>query len=80
MGTGKLNINPKKLSLSVFIKMISKLGEAINFSKCFSPTQSLPMMPLIGLKSLNAMMAPYIGMYLKIRVKIKAGASNIYKK
>ncbi|MNY68043.1 hypothetical protein D3C86_2057420 [compost metagenome] len=80
MGTGKLRIRPKKLNLSVFIKITSKFGEDRNFSKLYSPTHSLPRMPLIGLKSLKAIIAPYIGPYLKIRVRISAGASMRYRK
>ncbi len=76
IGTGKLHKRPNKLNLSVFIKMTSKFGEDRNFSKCFHPTHSLPIIPLIGLKSLNAMTAPYIGTYLKIRVSTSAGASR----
>ena len=79
MGTGKPNIKPQKLNLSVFIKISLKLGEVKKSLKCVKPTQSLPIIPFIGLKSLKAMIAPYIGIYLNTIVKMMAGTKNKYK-
>jgi hypothetical protein len=51
-----------------------KLGDVRKLVKCLKPTHSLPEIPRIGLKSLKAIVAPYMGMYLNIMVRITAGA------
>jgi hypothetical protein len=62
----------------VFFKRSIKSGVLINFSKFFHPIHGLPIIPCSGLKSLKAIMAPYMGTYLKIISRIKAGRTRRY--
>ena len=55
----KRRFNP--LIISVFFSVLPKNTEPTNSLKYLRPTQSLPKIPSLGLKFLNAMITPYIG-------------------
>jgi hypothetical protein len=78
-GIGNPKRSSKELNLIVFIKISIKLGDVKKFVKCLNPTHSLPDIPRIGLKSLKAIDAPYIGRYLNMIVRITAGAISKYR-
>ena len=62
IGIGKPTIRFSRLRVRVFLMMIGnqyELNSRVKFSK---PIQGLPVMPLRMLKSLKAMMMPYMGL------------------
>jgi len=61
MGAGKENISLYELITRVFLKVGQKYIPSNISLKNFSPTHSLPIIPFIGAKSLNAIIMPYMG-------------------
>jgi hypothetical protein len=59
--------------INVFWNTCKKLSDENNFSKCFHPTHRLAAIPSKILKSLKAMIIPYIGVLLKQQQKYDAG-------
>ena len=60
--------------ISYFV-IISNLFMAVKF---FMPTHALPQMPCAGLKFLNAIITPYIGIYVKQMKMMIAGSISRY--
>ena len=61
IGAGKEKSSCSMLNTMVFVMILPAYTSVKNASKCFSPTHGLPSMRNLGMKSLKAMVAPYMG-------------------
>src|SRR5579859_7894664 len=78
IGIGKPTTREYRLSPSVFLSSVQKTGLRKNKSKYFVPTHGLPQTPRTTLKSLNAITAKAIGMYLNTRKYRIPGSITTY--
>ncbi len=68
MGNGKPKTSLAKLIIMLFCRARRKAVRPNRSIKCFHPTQGAFITSMPILKSLKAMVTPYIGAYLKTRI------------
>ena len=78
IGAGYPNSILKKLIWTVFLNTRKKLELLNNNLKCLKSFHALPHIPSAALKSLKAIITPYMGMYAKMNNKTVAGISRMY--